>query len=246
MQFVLKFFSGNKSKNNFANKLHNVIGFTPKNIALFQVAFNHRSINNKLAENNERLEYLGDAILGSIVAEYLYKKYPYKGEGFLTEMRSKMVNRQRLNEIGIKMGLKQIVNYNKFDNSLRTSQIFGNTLEALIGAVYLEKKYEKTYKWIYKHIITPHFEFDALELVEMNIKNRLYGWASKHNKKLDFAITDETRVGGRRLFTVAAIIDGETVAEAKAYTKKDASQIAAKLAIQKLEIQPEEIEKLGL
>jgi ribonuclease III len=242
LQFVKNLFSG-KKETSFATKLKTVLGFKPKNLVLFQVAFNHRSVSDRLDENNERLEFLGDAILGSIVAEYLYKKYPYKGEGFLTEMRSKMVNRVRLNEIGIKMGLKQLTNYNKIDSGLRTSQIFGNTLEALVGAVYLEKGYPKTYKWIFEQIITPHFVLDELELVDINIKNRLYGWASKNNKALDFIITNETRVAGRRLFNVAATIDGEIVAEAKAYNKKEASQIASKIAIEKLGLIAEEIEK---
>jgi ribonuclease-3 len=236
LEFVKKLLQSNKAQKNFSALLKNVLGFKPKNISLFEVAMNHRSVSDRLDENNERLEFLGDAILGSIVAEYLYKKYPYKGEGFLTEMRSKMVNRQRLNEIGLKMGLKQLTNYNKFDNGLRTSQIFGNTLEAVIGAIYLEKGYEKTYKWLYTHIILQHFIMDELELVEVNIKNKLYGWANKNGKALDFVILDEKREGGRRVFNVAATIDGESVAEAKAYNKKDASQIAAKIALEKLGI----------
>ncbi len=237
MDFVKKLINGKKTPAKvFASKLKNVIGFKPKNIALFTIAMSHRSVNDKLHENNERLEYLGDAILGSVVAEYLYKKYPYKGEGFLTEMRSKMVNRQRLNEIGLKIGLKQLTQYNKFDNGLRTSQIFGNTLEALIGAVYLEKGYNNAAKWLYKHIIVPHFVMDDLELIDMNIKNKLYGWANKNGKLLDFVIIEEKREGGRRVFTVAANIDGEQIAEAKAYNKKDASQIAAKQALTTLGI----------
>jgi ribonuclease III len=235
--FVKKLISGKKTPSQlFASKIKNVIGFKPKNVTLFAIAMNHRSANDKLDENNERLEYLGDAILGSVVAEYLYKKYPYKGEGFLTEMRSKMVNRQRLNEIGLKIGLKQLTNYNKFDNGLRTSQIFGNTLEALIGAVYLEKGYNSAAKWLYKHIIVPHFVMDDLELIDMNIKNKLYGWANKNGKALDFVIIEEKKEGGRRLFTVAATIDGEQIAAAKAYNKKDASQIAARQAIAELGI----------
>ncbi len=242
MQFVKNLISGKKKNaTSFESKLRNVIGFKPKNLDLYQVAMNHRSVSDQLDRNNERLEFLGDAILGSVVADCLYKKYPYKGEGFLTEMRSKMVNRQRLNEIGLKIGLKQLTNYNKFDNSLRTSQIFGNTLEALIGAIYLEKGYDKTTKWLYKHIITPHFVLDELELVEINIKNKLYGWASKNNKSLDFVILSEKREAGRRVFNVGASVDGEIVAEATAYNKKDASQIAAKIAIEKLGIVEEAI-----
>ncbi len=224
----------------FASKLKNVLGFKTKNILLYEIALSHRSVTDKIEHNNERLEYLGDAILGSVVAEYLYKKYPYKGEGFLTEMRSKMVNRQRLNEIGARIGLKQLVKYNKFDGGLRTSQIFGNALEALIGAVYLEKGYIKTSKWLYKQIIVPHFIMDDLELIDMNIKNKLYGWASKNSKLLDFSIIEEKREGGRRIFTVAASIDGEQIAKAKAYNKKDASQIAAKTALIKLGVMSED------
>jgi ribonuclease III len=242
LQFVKNLISGRKKNaTSFEAKLRNVIGFKPKNLDLYQVAMNHRSVSDQLDSNNERLEFLGDAILGSVVADCLFRKYPYKGEGFLTEMRSKMVNRQRLNEIGLKIGLKQLTNYNKFDNSLRTSQIFGNTLEALIGAVYLEKGYDKTTKWLYKHIITPHFVFDELELVEINIKNKLYGWASKNSKALDFVILSEKREGGRRVFNVGASVDGEIIAEATAYNKKDASQVAAKIAIEKLGITEESI-----
>jgi ribonuclease-3 len=241
LEFVKKLIRGKKkSEKDFQSKLKNVLGFKPRNLPLFEVAMNHRSISDQLDQNNERLEFLGDAILGSAVAEYLYKKYPYKGEGFLTEMRSKMVNRQRLNEIGLKIGLKQLTNYNKFDNGLRTSQIFGNTLEALIGAVYLEKGYNGTFKWLHKQIIVPHFIMDELELVEVNIKNKLYGWANKNGKTLDFVIIDERRESGRRVFNVAATIDGENIAEAKAYNKKDASQLAAKVAIEKLGLFVEE------
>ena len=111
---------------------------------MYRVAFTHRSVDEHAEENNERLEYLGDAILSGIVADYLFKKYPYREEGFLTEMRSKMVNRNKLNEIALKMGLKKITYYNKFDNSLKVSQIFGNTLEALVGAIYLDKGHLNT------------------------------------------------------------------------------------------------------
>jgi ribonuclease-3 len=215
-------------------KLRSVLGFKPKSYNLFVVALSHKSVTDKLDQNNERLEYLGDAVLGSVVADYLYKKYPYKGEGFLTEMRSKMVNRQRLNEIGKKIGLKQLTNFNRLDGGLRVSQIFGNTLEAVIGAVFLEKGYPFTEKWIQKNIIIPHFVLDDLELVDINIKNKLYGWASKHGKLLDFVIINEERQAGRRVFNVAATLDAETIAEAKAYNKKEASQLAAKLAIEKL------------
>ena len=186
MQFIKNLFNGQSKNREFKNQLNNVLGFTPGDIALYKTALSHRSVREGADENNERLEFLGDAVLSSIVAHYLFRKYPYKGEGFLTEMRSKMVNRQKLNDIALKMGLKKITFYNKFDNSLKISQIFGNTLEALIGAVFLDKGYDRTQKWVEKYIIMPYLFIDDLEVIEINIKNKLYGWANKNGKALEF------------------------------------------------------------
>ena len=234
MQFIKNFFKGNKKTQEFKKQLRNILGFTPGEVALYKTALSHRSVREGADENNERLEFLGDAVLSSIIAHYLFRKYPYKGEGFLTEMRSKMVNRQQLNDIALKMGLKKITFYNKYDNSLKISQIFGNTLEALIGAVYLDKGYGGTKKWVEQYIIMPHLFIDDLEIIEINIKNRLYGWANKNGKALEFETLDEKFENGRRLFTIGATVDGELIAEAKGYNKKDASQIAAQLAVDKL------------
>lgn len=131
------------SGSSFKKELRNILGFEPKNISLYKTALTHRSVRERADENNERLEYLGDAILSALIADYLFKRYPYKEEGFLTEMRSKMVNRQQLNDIAVRMGLKKVTLYNKMDGSLKVSQIFGNTLEALVGAVYLDFGYKK-------------------------------------------------------------------------------------------------------
>ena len=163
-------------------------------------------------------------------------KYPYKGEGFLTEMRSKMVNRQVLNDIAIKMGLKKITSYNRHDNSLKSSQIFGNALEALVGAIYIDKGYNRTKQWVLQKIILPHLFLEDLENTEINQKNKLYSWANRNGKLLEFETLDEKMENGRRLFTVAAIVDGETIAEGKAFNKKDASQIAAQNAVEILNI----------
>jgi len=210
------------------------LGFIPGNIDLYRIALSHRSIKETSEENNERLEFLGDAVLSSIIAHYLFKKYPYKDEGFLTEMRSKMVNRQKLNEIALKMGLKKISLYNKNDHALKISQIFGNTLEALIGAVFLDKGYNKTQKWVENYIILPHLFINDLENIEINIKNKLYGWASKNGKSVEFATLNESLEKGRRLFTIAATVDGQIIAQAKGFNKKDASHLAAQLAVEKL------------
>jgi ribonuclease III len=224
------------ASNKFESNLRNVLGYSPGDLQLYKTALSHRSIKEGSDQNNERLEFLGDAVLSSVVADFLFKKYPYKGEGFLTEMRSKMVNRATLNDIALKMGLKKITLYNKGDNSLKISQIFGNTLEALLGAIYLDLGYNKTKRWINKNIIIPHLYMDDLEALEINHKNKLYGWANKNGKALEFETLDERIENGRRLFTIGAVVDGETIAEGKAFNKKDASQIAAQVAVEKLGI----------
>jgi ribonuclease-3 len=220
----------------FKKELRNILGFRPNNISLYKTALTHRSVREGADENNERLEYLGDAVLSAMIADYLFKRYPYREEGFLTEMRSKMVNRQQLNEIAIRMGLKKITLFNKMDGSLKVSQIFGNTLEALVGAMYLDSGYKKTSKWVLEHVIQPHMFMDDLENLEINHKNKLYGWANKNGKVLEFETLNEKLENGRRLFTIAAVVDGNAIAEAKAFNKKDASQIAAQIAVEKLGI----------
>lgn len=235
MDFLKNFFQKH-SGSSFKKELKNVLGFKPGNLTLFKTALTHRSIREGSDENNERLEYLGDAILSALIADYLFKRYPYKEEGYLTEMRSKMVNRQQLNDIAIRMGLKKITLYNKIDGSLKVSQIFGNTLEALVGAIYLDHGYKKVSKWVLDRIILPHMFMDDLENLEINHKNKLYGWANKNGKVLEFETLNEKLENGRRLFTVAAVVDGRNIAEGKAFNKKDASQIAAQVAVDKLGI----------
>lgn len=235
MDFFKQFFK-ERAGASFKKQLKNVLGFSPNNLSLYKTALTHRSVRENADENNERLEYLGDAVLSALVADYLFMRYPYREEGFLTEMRSKMVNRQQLNEIALRMGLKKITLYNKSDGSLKISQIFGNTLEALVGAIYLDRGYKKTAKWVTERIILPHMFIDDLELLEINHKNKLYGWANKNGKILEFETVEERVENGRRLFTIAAVVDGNKIAEGKAFNKKDASQIAAQMAVTMLGI----------
>ena len=223
-------------KSEFEKSVDMLIGYRSTKMVLFHTAFNHRSLKENPSEKNERMEFLGDAIISSVVAEYLFKKYPYKGEGFLTEMRSKMVNRQQLNHIAIQMGLKKMTRFNKLDGGLKSSQIFGNTLEALVGAIYLDKQYEFTKKWIIEKMIQPYLFMDELEQIDINIKNKIIGWALKQGKQIDFVLADETLEGRRRLFTINIVIDGEVITSQKGFTKKDASQIAAQKAIEILQI----------
>ena len=223
-------------KPSFEKQIRVMLGIKPGNVSLYERALNHRSIKEGADENNERLEYLGDAVLSAIIADYLFKRYPYRGEGFLTEMRSKMVNRQQLNDIAVKMGLKKITVFNRFDNALKSSQIFGNTLEALVGAVYLDKGYKKTQQWVLHHIIIPYLFVDDLEQVDINLKNRLIGWASKNNRSLSFETIDEKLENGRRVFTIGVMLDGEVISTGRGFNKKDASQNAAQQAIETLKL----------
>lgn len=236
LYFLRSLFIANKDSKNLSSQLKNILGFYPRDLALYKTALSHRSVREGADENNERLEFLGDAVLSAVIAHYLFRRYPYKGEGFLTEMRSKMVNRQKLNEIALRMGLKKITFYNRTDHALKISQIFGNTLEALIGAVYLDKGYSITQKWVEQYIIMPHLFTEELESVEINIKNKIYGWANKNAKLVDFTTLEETIENGRRLFTMGVMVDGDIIASAKAFNKKDASHFAAQMAVEKLGI----------
>lgn len=216
--------------------LKNLLGFRPRNPSVYEMALSHRSGKGKTDDNNERLEYLGDAILGAIIGDFLFRKYPFRTEGYLTEMRSKIVNRQQLNDIAVKMGFRKLTIYDRYNSLLKSSQIFGNALEALVGAVYLDQGYRKTRKFVFRQIVTPYIDLETLENVEMNFKNKLYGWANKNGKHLEFELLEEKIEGGRRLFTVGAMINGKVVCSGKAYNKKDASQIAAQQAIEQLGI----------
>lgn len=213
-----------------------MLGFTPTNLAVYELALCHRSNNGNAEENNERLEFLGDAILGAIIGEHLFTKYPTKPEGYLTDMRSKIVNRKTLNQIALKIGLKTLMKFNEQDYFLRDSLIFGNALEALIGAIYIDKGYAITRTFVRKRILLPFVDIEVLETLEVNTKNKLIGWASKQGRKLDFVVLDEKLDRGRKKFTVGVMLDEEIIAQSVAHNKKEASKIAAEEAMKILEI----------
>lgn len=215
--------------------LRNILGFKPKYLPYYILAITHRSQNEKIASNNERLEFLGDAYIGAIIGEYLFKKYPNKDEGFLTEMRSKIVSRVALNEIARRMGLEKILRYNQSDRMLRRSQIFGNALEALVGAIYLDVGFERTRKFILKRMLATYIDIEMLENTDFNFKNKLYTWAQKQDSSLEFEKVSESIEAGRKVFTVALKVNGETFVTATGYSKKQAEQLSAQAALEKLE-----------
>jgi len=197
----------------------------------------HRSKPEEPEESNERLEFLGDAILGAIVAEYLFKKYPYQPEGYLTELRSRIVRRETLNNVALRMGLNKLVQYNKNDRGLSRSHIFGNALEALIGAVYLDQGFSKTRKFILQQIVRPYIDIDMMESTDTNYKNKLLSWAQRNGHAISFDTLEEKMEGSRKLFTIGIVLNGELVVSGTGFNKKEAGQVAAQKAIEVLMIQ---------
>lgn len=179
--------------------------------------------------NNERLEYLGDAVLSAIVAEYLYKRYPYQGEGFLTEMRSKIVGRATLNKLGKKIGLPQLVEYNKTTQGVFKSRD-GDAFEALIGAIYLEKGYDFTKKVFINRLITRYIDVDELANTDWNFKSKLLDWGQKRRKKINFVVTRSfypDNDHSRKQYEVCVNIDGKPYESSIDFSVKSAEQLAA-------------------
>ena len=220
-----------------AKKLRNVLGFTPKRLQLFKLAFYHKSMNDEKTQNNqhnERLEYLGDAILSTIVAEYLFKKYPGKDEGFLTKMRSKIVKRKTLNKLAHEMGLDLILS--SYTQGRMSKSMMGNAFEALVGAIYLEKGFRETKAYVVNQILLKHLDIHDLEEKDDNFKSQLLEWGQKHNINVDYRLVSKYKQDKRDRFKVAVVVDGEEVASADDFNKKAAEQHASELAISKLNI----------
>ena len=230
---LLHLFSPNKQ---LLLQLEHLLGYRPIHLPYYQLALMHRSKIEELAQNNERLEFLGDAMLGSIVAEYLFKKYPNQPEGFLTELRSRIVRRETLNNVALRMGLNKLVQYNQNDRGLSRSHIFGNALEALIGAVYLDKGFSRTRTFILNQIIKPYIDLQHMESTDTNYKNQLLSWAQKIGHNLSFDTVEERTEGARKIFSVGVTLNGKIIAVGNGYNKKEAGQVAAQKALEALKI----------
>jgi ribonuclease III len=217
--------------------LNNIFGFRPKNIALYKLAFRHKSmaqpVGNGFRHSNERLEYLGDAVLGSCVADFLFKKFPYKDEGFLTEIRSRIVSRQNLNALSRKLGIDKLILTSRENQSAGTS-ILGDAFEAFIGALYLDKGYRFTYRIVVSKIIQNHLDLEELVTKEVNFKSKLIEWSQKEKRELEFEVTEETDQGKKlKVYLVNLRIDKKVVSQGKDYSIKKAEQHAAALAWEK-------------
>jgi ribonuclease-3 len=213
-------------------QLEHLLGFKPKHLPYYQLALVHRSKLDELARNNERLEFLGDAFLGAIVGEYLFKKYPTQSEGYLTEMRSRIVRRETLNNVANRMGLQKLVQYNTHDRGFERSHIFGNALEALVGAVYLDQGYAKTRTFIIKQLLQAYVDVELMANTDTNYKNQLLNWAQTNRQTLTFELMDDEKEGARRMFTVGIMLNESLFCKGTAFNKKDAGQVAARKALE--------------
>lgn len=223
---------------NLKTILKNILGFVPRDLRLYQLALVHKSVSalkfKDITINNERLEYLGDSVLNTIVSEYLYNYFTEKDEGFLTQMRSKIVNREFLNNIAIKLGIPNILQA-KINNEYR-KYIYGDALEALVGALFLNKGYEKTKQIIIERIIKNHINIEKLKNVEIDFKSKILEWGQKNKKNIIFTSYEEEKDNNSNTFIAQLLISDEIYGRGMGHSKKEAEQMAAKQALQKLGI----------
>ncbi|MCE2821274.1 MAG: ribonuclease III [Bacteroidota bacterium] len=215
-----------------ARRLKQLIGFVPVHLSLFKLAFFHKSTftsRDYAVANNERLEFLGDAVLSTIVGEYLFKKYPNSDEGFLTKMRSKIVKRNSLDEIADKMGLDLfLANYNQ---TRLSKSMLGNALEALVGAVYIEVGYEKTKTYVIRRILRKYLNIHDLESYDDNYKSQLLEWCQKNGHSIEYKVVAKYKSEKRDKFKVAVFVDGKKYGTADDFNKKSAEQLASERAM---------------
>lgn len=190
-------------------------------------------------ESNERLEYLGDAVLGMVVAEYLFTKYPLKDEGFLTEIRSRLVNRESLNNLARTIGLSDLIEYNGVQNTKSQSfkSIYGNALEALVGAVFLDKGYKFCRLFILKKLIIPHFDLSHVIQNDQNFKSKIIEWSQKESKNVTFKVVEVDSDKHFKRFEAKVLLNKKTIGTGFGLTKKKAEQDAAEKSCKALKIE---------
>lgn len=229
----LRFYlSGEK---HFFEAIRNIFGFYPGNISLYKLAFTHKSqaeeLHNGIRISNERLEFLGDTVLSTVVADYLFRMFPFKDEGFLTETRSKIVSRTQLNKLSLKLGVDQLIIHTQDKNNVYKS-IKGDAFEALIGAIYLDKGYNFTRKILINRVIKNNFDLNELVNTDLNFKSRLIEWAQKEKMPLEFVVVKEVGAGYQKQYIVNVIVNNEIAGTGRDYSIKGAEQNASMKAIE--------------
>lgn len=233
MRFIRRFYNYYfHPDRELARRLRHLIGFTPVRLQLFKLAFFHKSTfasKDYAIANNERLEFLGDAVLSTIVGEYLFNKYPNSDEGFLTKMRSKIVKRHSLDEIADRMGLDLfLANYNQ---TRLSKSMLGNALEALVGAVYIERGYNGTKIFVVRRILRKYLDIHELEGFDDNYKSQLLEWCQKNGRQIEYKVVAKYKSEKRDKFKVAVFVDGKKVGTADDFNKKSAEQLASERAM---------------
>jgi ribonuclease-3 len=218
---------------NFFLELSKILSYKPKNKELYIKAFTHRSLNLKdnhgNAVNYERLEFVGDAMLSAVIASYLFEKVPQGDEGYLTKMRSKVVSREHLNELGKELKLIDLVE-SKIPTSNFGNNIHGNLFESLVGAIFLDKGYRQCEKFIFKRVIQPHVDIETLEGKVISYKSLLIEWCQKEKKSFDYNVYEDTGNDDLKHFSVKLSIDDKVISKARATSKKKAEEKASRRA----------------
>lgn len=220
----------------FVSSIRHLLGFIPVNVILFKKAFRHISKSQKAEDNNERLELLGDAILSAVTMHTLYLKFPYKEEGFLSEMRSKFVSRESLNSIGEKMNLQSMIETNQKSILKQSRNILGNTLEAVIGAIYIDRGYSFAYSFIQNQIFQPYIDWDNMDESFQNYKSKVLEFGQKEGNEVNFKVISETTRSKRKFFTVGIFINDKLEEKGEGFSKKQAEQQAARKIADKFSI----------
>lgn len=227
-----------KSDKDFKSWVKLTTGFTPKNISLYQQAFFHSSVSVKRSGtivSNERLEFLGDAVLGAIIAEYLFKMYPFKDEGFLTQLRSKIVNGQSLKELALKFGFNHFLKASLTKDEKTKSSAYGDAFEAFIGAVYLDMGYNKTRQFVITRIIKIHVDIEDLVNTNDDYKSQLQIFCQKNKFTLEYKLMSEERQGANKLYAIQVFINHRPYTRFENYSKRTAEQKAAQLTLEQLQ-----------
>jgi len=217
--------------------LRALFNITPKNLNLYETALIHRSVSKTDSRgnwvNNERLEYLGDAILGAVIAEFLYNRFPNMDEGFLTQMRSKLVNRSFLSELTFGIGLNYYIKSNT-NNMAENSHIYGDALEAIIGALYLDKGYQLTRQFIIRKLLLQYVNLDEIQKTNTNYKSQLIEWSQKNKKEVNFE-TIEKITENKPYFISTIKVENKIVGKGQGASKKESQQNASRSALLKLD-----------
>ena len=212
--------------------LRNLLGFYPNNISLYKLAFRHSSVAQVIKEgvkdSNERLEFLGDSVIGSVVADYLFKRFPFKDEGFLTKMRSRMVSRASHNQIAQRLGLKMFIELdNERFKTLQPNSIYGDAYEALVGAIYLDKGFEAAQQFIINKIINMHIDMHEIENKEIDFKSKFIEWVQREKKEYRFEVVQDGSGSLNKPFVIELWVSNEMISRVEHVSKRKAEQLVA-------------------